>query len=711
MSRNVKLRYMIPALIALMTIVYGVVTSSVNTRENLRDRNWEAHTREVIEALKSTLECVLNLETGQRGFIIVGEESYLLPYQEAITRVDEKVEGLAHLTKDNPEQQLRVSRIKELIELRKESLRKAIAARRENGLQAAAQQVKTGEGKAQMDQLRELIGETQAAETALLAKRQDKLTRSLLRTNRTVIISGCIAIGAGLLGGTLLLLFLSARDREESLRAQKEKAEEADRAKSDFLAMMSHEIRTPMNAILGFGELLHDVVQSPQEKHYASAILTSGNSLLSLINDILDLSKIEAGKIDIQAENVVMSRFVSNLETLFSFRAAEKGLVYTVRADPSVPPLLSFDALRLRQVLVNLAGNAIKFCREGSVTVTLSADPATEDGSVRLRIEVADTGIGISEEHLDEIFRPFYQIDSRQGRQFQGTGLGLSISRRLVEAMDGTLKVESTLGKGSVFRVCLPTSLKRLPDLSGAEETSSQAVAVDFNRLLPAKIVVADDEPLNRELIRNYLAGSPHQVFEAENGEQAVALCVKYQPDLVLMDIRMPAMDGREALARLRADERTRHIPLIAVTASSLLNSQQELKTIFDGFSDKPISRSRLFMELAKFLPAAEPALPLPVASKPPHSAVTGSASPALVAALQEIHDTVWPDLAKIVPAQGTMRFASHLTTLAVEHDCPALASHAQELAQAAETMDFTEAGRLLRYFPQLLTEIRSSHD
>ncbi len=282
-----------------MTSVYGVFTSAVNTQKNLRYRNVEAHTHAVVDTLKDMLQYMLDLETGQRGFIIVGEKFYLAPYQEALTRVDVKVALLASLTRDHFEQHIRIGRMKKLLELRKASLKSTIDARRNCGLEAAMRQVKNGGGKIQMNRLREQISEMHATEKDLLAEREDKLMRSLRRTDRVVIIAGCVAITSGVLGANLLLLFLSARDREERLRARKEKTEEADRAKSDFLTMMGHEICTPTNAILGFGELLHDIIRTPKEKHFASAILTSGNSLLSFINDILDLSKIEAGKIDI----------------------------------------------------------------------------------------------------------------------------------------------------------------------------------------------------------------------------------------------------------------------------------------------------------------------------------------------------------------------------------------------------------------------------
>jgi hypothetical protein len=248
----------------------------------------------------------------------------------------------------------------------------------------------------------------------------------------------------------------------------KDRAVQSDKAKSDFLAMMSHEIRTPMNAILGFGELLKDSLPTGQQKLYAQAILSSGNSLLELINDILDLSKIEASKLDIRPIPVDVRRFMGNLGTLFSYRASEKGLNYRVEVEHGVPSVLVFDALRLRQIMVNLIGNALKFTREGHVHVKADFRRDGEDSREWLVLTVTDTGIGIDKEQQRAIFEPFYQVDSRNSRDFEGTGLGLNISERLAEAMGGEVSVESVVGHGSTFTLSIPVTLSEfLPEAVG----------------------------------------------------------------------------------------------------------------------------------------------------------------------------------------------------------------------------------------------------
>jgi signal transduction histidine kinase/response regulator of citrate/malate metabolism len=709
MRRHLKARYLGPALVALVMIIYGAITSVRSTRTNLTDFAAVNHTRIVMIQLHNCLAAMTDLETGQRGYLLTGKDEYLEPYEKAIAAVDDHINHLAKLTQGNPRQEAQVEVIRKAATLKKEELAKAIAARKDKGLEAASGILATAEGKELMDRFREVVGAMQADEREILEKRQQQLVLSFKDTNTVVVTTGVVAITAGVVGTMLLALFLMGRERQEHLQFEKEKAVQSDKAKTDFLAMMSHEIRTPMNAILGFGELLHDVVEKPQEKHFAKAIVTSGTSLLSLINDILDLSKIEAEKMELHPETVEMKRFADNLETLFSFRAHEKGLDYSVRLDPTVPAFLFFDALRLRQVLVNLIGNAVKFTKEGSVQMRVKAETRGTPDEVMLHFEVVDTGIGISGDKVTEIFRPFYQVDTQHGRNFQGTGLGLSISERLVKLMGGEITVLSQIHKGSVFHVAVPVQRKveRIPEPQGHEVETT----VDFNRLAPSKVLVVDDVPLNRELIRGYLHGSHHQVLEAENGEQAVMLCRRHTPEVVLMDIRMPVTDGSSAHVMLKAQSDTKKIPLVAVTASSLLQSHEELKEVFDGFASKPLSRERLYLELAKFLPvhsAGATGRPQPEEQAEPVS--HGRQWPELQSELAGMRDTLLPELVELVPAQATLRFAESLVQLAEKHHCPPLSAYAAELNSAAGNMDFAGAGKILSSFPGLIDSLADAH-
>ncbi|MEK7950922.1 CHASE3 domain-containing protein [Luteolibacter soli] len=699
MRRHLKARYLVPALVALVMIIYGAFTSVRNTRAILVDAKSVAHTHQVMIELENCLVAMLNLETGHRGYLITGEDDYLAPYEKALKEVGAKMDALAKLTNDNPVQQARMQRILALVEEKKAELKSGIDARRDEGFDAAAKIVGTNVGRTLMDEIRELIDSMRLEEADLLTEQNQRMVQNFKDTNRVVVNTGGVALLAGVTGVILLGLYLGAKEREAELELEKEKAEQADKAKTDFLAMMSHEIRTPMNAILGFGELLHESVEKPQNKHFAHAIVTSGRSLLTLINDILDLSKIEAAKLELNPEAVEMKRFADGLETLFSYRAREKGLEFTIRIERSVPAYLYFDALRLRQVLVNLIGNAVKFTHNGHVTVTMRGEG--EGDETVLAVEVEDTGIGIAKDKLRDIFRPFYQVESQQGRQFQGTGLGLSICERLVSLMNGDIGARSTPGKGSTFHLRVPV---RPCQGHAAEQTTVGDGVVDFNRLAPAKILVVDDVPLNRELIRGFLMGTHHEVLEAENGEQAVMLCLRTKPQVVLMDLRMPVTEGRTAHGLLKANEETKHIPLVAMSASMPLEEQGDLKRLFDGFASKPVSRERLYLELARFLPVhAAAATARPQAVEPVVIAVSDRTWPELRPALERLRETKLPALIKLVPAQATAGFAGEIAALAESHHCPPLEDYARRLATAAGTMDVAEAGRLLEAFPGVI--------
>jgi signal transduction histidine kinase/CheY-like chemotaxis protein len=703
MSRTVKFRHLIPAAIALLVIVYGVATSAVNTRENLKDARLAAHSGDVLVAIQDLLSAMQDLKTELRGFLLTGSESYLSSYESNLKRVDEQFAILSGLTKNNAFHQEILAKAKGIVADEREILSGMIEVRREEGLESSLAAFDSG--RARMDEFRLLIGEMRVEELKRLGNLRGKLENTLRETNFTVSWTGIVAIAAGASGTILLYFFLVGKNREERLESEKSRAQEADQAKSDFLAMMSHEIRTPMNAILGFGEMLHDSVKSPQEKHFVDAILSSGNALLTLINDILDLSKIEAGKLDFHTENVEMVRFAENLETLFSYRASQKGLDYVIRVDPSVPEVLSFDALRLRQVLVNLIGNGIKFSREGAVRVTIQADPVDDEDRVKLHIAVEDTGVGISEDQMEAIFRPFYQVDSLNGRHFQGTGLGLSISRRLMDAMNGKIFVQSKLGVGSVFKVEIPTHLGHRSGNDRPEGEGTAHQPIEFTRLARAKIVIADDIPINRDLIKSYIGGGHHQIYEAENGEDVLNLTKTFFPDLVLMDIRITGLAGQEVLEKLRSDEATAKIPLIAVTAFPLSNREEALRNLFDSYVSKPVSRASLFAELAKFLPvetSAETSNPSPDSSTVPERRDWSE----LFQTLETLKNEVWPGLVKLVPAQATLKFSVNLYELSVHHRCPDLGNYATLLMKSAEMMDFQESGRLLAAFPDILTKI-----
>ena len=380
----------------------------------------------------------------------------------------------------------------------------------------------------------------------------------------------------------------------------KEAAEKANKVKSEFLANMSHEIRTPLNAILGFSELLKGSVQDDRSNEYLDGISISGRSLLNLINDILDLSKIEAGKLEIAKKAVSIYAIIKEFQRLFSFKAKEKSLEYKIDIDGNLPEGLVLDEIRLRQIILNLLGNAFKFTHRGSVALRVKANNLNlENQTVELIIEVIDTGIGIREEEQNYIFEAFRQRDGQNTRRYEGSGLGLTISRRLSELMGGQIELESEFGKGSSFRVTIPCLVAK--DINSIETEDENLVEeIIFE---PATILLAEDAVSNRDILRGYLRNSNLTLLEATNGIEAIEHIANHDVSLVLMDVQMPIMNGYQATKLLKEKEDTKQIPIIVLTASLLNGENKEIKKISQSFLQKPISKKKLLKELSKYLP------------------------------------------------------------------------------------------------------------
>ena len=345
-------------------------------------------------------------------------------------------------------------------------------------------------------------------------------------------------------------------------------AEHSNQEKTVFLANMSHEIRTPMNAILGFSELLQGDLREPKHRQYLQSIRSSADSLLLLINDILDMSKIEAGVMELHPEPTDLREICDFVHTLFSEPAAKKELKLECHVVENFPHALLIDRIRLRQILINLVGNAVKFTDKGGVEVRVTWEKQQTSSHITLVIEVQDTGVGIPQDRLDAIFKPFVQAGAHREKEKQGTGLGLSIVKRLTEIMGGTVTVASVMEQGSAFHLRFPNVpiSARLP----ASEKSSPTGEVDFNELRPATLLVVDDNDTNCELIAGMFAGSHHRLVFGSSGEEAVAKARELKPDVLLLDVRMPGMDGDEALAEIRKMPGLEFLPVIAVTASNL---------------------------------------------------------------------------------------------------------------------------------------------
>ncbi|HVU28487.1 MAG TPA: ATP-binding protein [Verrucomicrobiae bacterium] len=648
---------------------------------------------------------LLDAERGVRGYVITKDKNFLPPFNSAKAELPKHFDHLIELAHDNPQLLKGITKLRGQAELSLNWQQDIIDAR-SHTFDRAATLIVDGDGKDIMDGINAQMNELTQLYSTLSLDVRGQIKSRLLRASLTSLITGVIGIGAGILALWLSGVTLKHQLRERELVEAKLQAEQSNREKTVFLANVSHEIRTPMNAILGFSELLEGDLRDPKHRQYLRTIRSSAGSLLQLINDILDMSKIEAGVMELNPEPTDPRELCDFIRTLFSEPAAKKGLKLECHIAEDLPRALLIDRIRLRQILVNLVGNAVKFTDTGSVETRILWERRQAGSHVTLIIEVLDTGVGIPQDRLDAIFKPFVQAGAHPEKEKQGSGLGLSIVKRLVETMGGTVTVSSMMSQGSAFHLRFPnvpismrlsSSQKLLPDGE-----------VDFNELRPAILLVVDDNETNCELMAAMFAGSHHRLVFASNGEEAIHKALEIKPDVILLDVRMPGISGGEVLAKIRESNGLELTPIIAVTASSLTDEESSLKIQFSGYIRKPFSKRELFEELTEFLPHY-----LKIekngqnqAQSPESSKDLAPAPKELVSRLRQLEVEPWPSLRDSVAINESKLFARDLKDLGRKWHCQPLVIYAHTLLNDAENYAVTDLEKHLGEFATLVERL-----
>jgi len=543
-------------------------------------------------ALRELEKDVVRIESNVSEYVSTGNPSFIRDMGARVTRIHHDLGQLQQIADDTVSISL-VDKLDTVVQRKVDFENALLDSLHNKGKGTAEKLINTLEGKQLMDSIYSLAQQVKDARHTLIKKLNDANIRSgqkAERLNNVLIV--LTLISAAVLFWYIISIIQKLIDSEK-------KVKEAARIKENFMANMSHEIRTPMNAIMGFTTLLERQDLTPRAKEYLQSIQKSGDNLLSIINDILDLSKIEAGMMRIESAPFSIHALVHSVEVMFTAKAAEKNIRIHTAIDDRVPPNLEGDAVRLTQILVNLVGNALKFTREGSITISIY--PERQEGSVLFMcIRVEDTGIGIEKEKLAHIFDRFQQADDAVTRNYGGTGLGLSIVYELTLLQKGRIRVESEPGKGTVFHLEIPyrISSEPLADAGTAALPSFTGKFVSGNR----RVLIAEDNEINQSLVAHLFSEWGLDYDITRNGREAIEKLKEKTYDLIFMDIQMPEMDGYTATREIR-NVLGLETPIVAMTANALAGEKE--KCLGYGMNDylsKPIREKEMYELICRFI-------------------------------------------------------------------------------------------------------------
>jgi signal transduction histidine kinase/DNA-binding response OmpR family regulator len=563
---------------------------------------WREHSDVVIGKMREAHIALEMAEASQRGFVITQQSSFLETYQDSVKAVLARFNDLDQLISDNPSQQAVLAEFMPLLQKKISVLESVVKLVQDEKISEGVAIISSGEGQVLMLKLREILQNFESEEVRLYRIRALKADQDFKNATWTVVLGLAISFGLFLMSTKLLNDEIRWRSElEKSLSEATAKAQENSNLKSRFLANISHEIRTPLNGIIGMSTLLQRSALDATQSRFVETIKVSSNSLLALINQVLDISKIESGKLQLEDVHFELRSLLSSTLSIVEYTAKAKGLALRLDIEKSAPDFYVSDPLRIRQVLLNLLYNGIKFSDDGEVTLKVFV-ASTIESTAQVQFEVIDQGIGIDDETKSRLFQSFSQGDESTSRKYGGTGLGLAISKQIVEMMGGWIRAESLLGVGSKFIFQIPLKLAKfeeMPALRLSDELNSKRIS--------GRILIVEDNVTNQQVAAEMLQLFGCSFVIVPNGVEALqALNSDPTFDLVLMDGQMPLMDGYEATVRIRAGEagmRSRSIPIIATTANAIKGDNEKcLQAGMNDYISKPISFDDLASKVEEWL-------------------------------------------------------------------------------------------------------------